>query len=451
MAIVEGSNLSETLDWLDGVTGGADTIYGYGGEDWLWGKGGNDILVGGAGPDHLMGGSGTDEATYFDSNVAVSVYLETGYTSGGTAEGDTFDSVENLTGSQYGDHFRGDNGPNTLYGWHGDDHLVGLGGADYLAGGYGWDTIAYANSPTGVVISLMDGLGWGGHAEGDTYSSIEEAIGSNHDDIIWGNGGNNELQGIHGSDVLKGFGGADRLRGGEHTDQLYGMDGEDRLYGDGGSDTLDGGDNDDFLDGGTGFDVMIGGWGDDIYIVDHSSDAVSEAGGQGIENVMTSVSWTLTAGADVEILGTTQGTGLSNIDLTGNSSHNVIYGNYGNNVINGGDGNDMLTGLNGQDSFLFNTSLNAATNVDEIMDFNVADDTIRLDQDIFSSNLGLGNISAGEFLIGAAAQDANDRIIYNSATGALSYDSDGVGGAAAIQFAEVTPGLGLTHLDFLVV
>ena len=62
-----------------------------------------------------------------------------------------------------------------------------------------------------------------------------------------------------------------------------------------------------------------------------------------------------------------------------------------------------------------------------------------------------GNISAGEFVIGAAAQDADDRIIYNSGTGALLYDSDGAGGAAAIQFAQVNTGLGLTHLDFLVV
>jgi Ca2+-binding RTX toxin-like protein len=86
-----------------------------------------------------------------------------------------------------------------------------------------------------------------------------------------------------------------------------------------------------------------------------------------------------------------------------------------------------------------------------ITDFNVADDTILLDQDIFSSSLGLGNISAGEFVIGTAAQDANDRIIYDSDTGALYYDSDGNGGTAAIQFATLNTGLGLTYLDFFVV
>ena len=56
-----------------------------------------------------------------------------------------------------------------------------------------------------------------------------------------------------------------------------------------------------------------------------------------------------------------------------------------------------------------------------------------------------------EFVVGAAALDANDYIIYNDATGAVLYDSDGAGGAAAIQFAQVDAGLVLTNLDFFVV
>jgi Ca2+-binding RTX toxin-like protein len=178
---------------------------------------------------------------------------------------------------------------------------------------------------------------------------------------------------------------------------------------------------------------------------------VTEMGGEGNDEVRASESWTLTAGADVETLRTTNDAGTEAIGLTGNSTGNAVIGNNGNNVINGGDGDDWLTGLAGQDSFLFDTALDAAVNLDVITDFNVADDTIQLEQDIFSSNLGLGNIAAGEFVIGSAAQDANDRIIYDNATGALLYDSDGVGGATAIQFAELNPGLALTHNDFLVV
>ena len=53
-------------------------------------------------------------------------------------------------------------------------------------------------------------------------------------------------------------------------------------------------------------------------------------------------------------------------------------------------------------------------------------------------------------MIGVAALYANDRIIYNSQTGDLLFDRDGVGGAAAIQFADVAPALALTNLDFLI-
>ena len=143
---------------------------------------------------------------------------------------------------------------------------------------------------------------------------------------------------------------------------------------------------------------------------------------------------------------------MAAINLTGNANGNVVIGNDGNNVINGGDGNDELTGLGGQDSFLFDTALNAAINVDEITDFNVADDTIWLDDDIFSSGLTANNSVAGsQFVIGPAALDAGDRIIYNSATGAVLYDSDGTGPTAAVQFARLSAGLPLTNFDFLVV
>jgi Ca2+-binding RTX toxin-like protein len=55
------------------------------------------------------------------------------------------------------------------------------------------------------------------------------------------------------------------------------------------------------------------------------------------------------------------------------------------------------------------------------------------------------------FYVGSAAQDANDRIIYNSGTGALYYDADGSGSAAMIQFAQLSSGLALTQQDFLII
>jgi Ca2+-binding RTX toxin-like protein len=195
---------------------------------------------------------------------------------------------------------------------------------------------------------------------------------------------------------------------------------------------------------------MTGLYGNDLYFVDSAGDSVAEAGGAGLDEVRTSVSFTLTAGADVEILRTTDDNGTAAINLAGNFAGNALRGNNGANLINGADGNDTLTGLGGADSFLFNNLLDAATNVDAITDFSVADDTIQLDDGIFTG-LVAGTLAANQFVVGAAAQDADDRIVYDGTNGALFFDVDGAGGVAAVRFATVGAGLGLTNNDFLVV
>jgi len=465
MAYIEGTNSRNVIDnvyW--GVTDDTDIIYGKGGNDEIYGLGGVDHITGGTGADYIDGGANDDWAYYDDSNEGVRVSLATGAGDGGTAEGDTLVSIERLAGSQYGDILVGNGGNNWLWGNGGDDTLKGGGGADTLSGGEdddmlkggggadtlygdsGNDTAAYQDSPTGVNVSLgaapgLAGNGKQGDAAGDTLYDIENLIGSQHQDYLFGNNIGNVLQGLDGPDTLRGYGGIDILWGGEGNDYLFGDEQGDTLRGESGNDTLT---------GGAGADAMLGGYDDDRYYVDNLYDVTTEYGGQGFDEVRTSVSWTLTEGSDVEVLRTVNELGTAGLFLTGNSSGNLVRGDYGNNLLNGREGNDELTGLQGQDLFVFNTALDAGSNVDTITDFNVANDTIMLDQDIFSSNLGLGNISSGELVIGSAALDANDRIIYDSNTGALSYDADGAGGNAAVQFAELPTGLALTYLDFLV-
>jgi Ca2+-binding RTX toxin-like protein len=118
-------------------------------------------------------------------------------------------------------------------------------------------------------------------------------------------------------------------------------------------------------------------------------------------------------------------------------------------VLKGGLGNDVLRGQTGLDSFQFETAL-GATNVDQVIDFSVADDSIVLENAVFTG-LAAGALAPGAFRTGAAAADADDRIVYNSATGALLFDADGLGGAAAIQFATLSTGLALTASDFTVI
>jgi Ca2+-binding RTX toxin-like protein len=122
-------------------------------------------------------------------------------------------------------------------------------------------------------------------------------------------------------------------------------------------------------------------------------------------------------------------------------------------VLNGGVGHDALTGGAGNDFFVFNTSLNPA-NSDVIKDFaNVAgnNDRFRLDNAVFTHLGAAGNLNAAFFHVGAAAADANDHIIYNKATGALFYDSNGDAAGGSNLFAVLASKPTLTASDFAVI
>jgi hypothetical protein len=135
--------------------------------------------------------------------------------------------------------------------------------------------------------------------------------------------------------------------------------------------------------------------------------------------------------------------------LTGSSANDRIEGKGGNDMLWGKGGNDVLVGSTGQDSFTFDTRL-GANNVDVILDFNVRDDTIRLNDSVFTK-LKSGNLAPESLVIGPKALDAQDRIIYNDKTGGLFYDADGSGNLRAIQFATIDAGLKITAADFLII
>jgi len=135
--------------------------------------------------------------------------------------------------------------------------------------------------------------------------------------------------------------------------------------------------------------------------------------------------------------------------LTGSSGNDRIDGKGGNDMIWGKSGNDILVGSSGKDSFTFDTKLKAS-NIDVILNFSVKDDTIRLNDSVFSK-LHSGKLSPESFVVGSKALDAQHQIIYNNKTGGLFYDPDGSGQARAIQFAKVDAGLKLTAADFLVI
>jgi serralysin len=433
------------IDWLYG-NGGNDRLEGGGGlYDVLFGGDGEDTLDGGIGADYLYGGTGND--TYIVDNAGdfIDEYLglfdgidtvrsSVSYTLWDTGvEGlettDPFGTAAiNLTGNIYPNRITGNAGANVLSGMGGHDVLLAGGGSDTLDGGDGDDSL----QGEGGADIMIGGFGNDIYTVDDAGDLVFEAAGQGFDGVFTSvsyalNPGSEfeTLASSYGSFGLN-------LTGSDSANQIIGDDGANQIDGRGGADQLRG----------------LG--GNDIYFVDNAADAVGENGGAGIDEVRASVSYALTAGADVETVRTTDDNGLAAINLSGNETGNLMRGNNGANVINGGAGNDELTGRGGQDAFLFNTALDAAFNVDTIADFLVADDTMQLENAVFTG-LSAGTLAASQFVIGTAAQDADDHVIYNSTTGALLFDSDGIGGAAAVQFASMGTGLALTNLDFLVV
>jgi subtilisin family serine protease len=332
------------------------------------------------------------------------------------------------------------------------------------------------------------------------YSNSLVLVGSNRNDELVGGAGDDQLSGLAGNDKLNGGLGADIMLGGTGNDTYYVDNAGDRVTEDtaAGTDTvvadlsyvltanvekltlsgslainatgnnlqntLTGNAANNILDGGTGADTMAGGSGNDTYYVDHTSDLVTELSAAGTDTVLAAVSYVLSRHVEHLTLNS-----LAAINATGNGEYNTLTGNAenntltglagndtllggnGNDLLYGGLGNDILNGGSGLDVFVFNEK-RSSTNIDQIVNFSGADDTIWLGKNYFTAFTVNGRITDEAFNFGSTATQRDDRIIYNTKTGALLYDADGLGGAVAMQFAQVT-GLtaSLSASDFFVI
>ncbi|SDB31369.1 hypothetical protein [Bauldia litoralis] len=118
-------------------------------------------------------------------------------------------------------------------------------------------------------------------------------------------------------------------------------------------------------------------------------------------------------------------------------------------LMDGHEGNDTFVLGNKTDKILFDSALDAATNVDRIKNFESGDDRLYLDEDFFPM-LSTGKVKGSEFHKGKSAKDADDYLIYHQKTGALYYDADGSGIADKTKFAQFDAGTKLTASDIRV-
>lgn len=143
--------------------------------------------------------------------------------------------------------------------------------------------------------------------------------------------------------------------------------------------------------------------------------------------------------------------GSGNDTLIGNAASNTLKGGAGADRLYGLEGKDTLWGNAGKDTFVFSTKLNSSTNRDQIADFSVKDDTIYLENAVFTKLGKPGKLPSSAFWTGVKSHDTSDRIIYDKAKGGLYYDADGTGKASQVLFAALSKNLKMTVDDFRII
>ena len=467
------SNLINGFAGNDSLTGGA-------GSDTLNGGAGNDTLNGGAGNDTMNGGLGNDIYVVSEVGDVVTEGLNQGYDGVYASISNTLaDNVELLvlTGSA-NIQGTGNGLNNILIGNTGSNMLNGGAGNDTMQGGLGNDV--YVVTEVGDVVTEALNAGYD-----SVYTNINHTLAANLESVVLfgnaninatGNGLNNILTGNAGNNTLNGGAGNDTMIGGLGND-IYvvsevgdvvteGLNqGYDGVYasisntladnvellvltgsannqgtGNGLNNILIGNTGSNMLNGGAGNDTMQGGLGNDVYVVTEVGDVVTEALNAGYDSVYTNINHTLAANLESVVL-----FGNANINATGNGLNNILTGNAGNNTLNGGAGNDTMIGGLGADVFVFNSL--GISNIDNINDFTSSQDKIQLTGEAFSALSG--GIYTDMFALAASAQDANDYLIYNKATGDLYYDADGNGAGAQQLFTNLKPNKTLAQSDFV--
>lgn len=398
-------------------------------------------------------------------------------------------SIDHLFGGDGNDIFRPNGGGTSsvrgnsdwMLGGNGDDIYFVRKGADMIVEriGEGFDHVAVSSAyslSAGQEIELLT-------TTSATATSSISLYGNELSQTIIGNAGNNQiadsLSGLPGgADVLKGLGGNDtyEIRNKATTVLEAVNGGSDRilaavdyvlapgvkiefigpitpmstvpikLTGNEFDQVLRGNDANNVLNGSGGKDEMEGQDGNDIYYVDNAGDRVYEDVFDGTDRAATSVSWTLTG--EIELFTTTSLQGTKNINLTGNNFNQKINGNAGNNILDGSGGIDILLGYLGNDAFRLNRG-----GTDTILDYGVGDDHFEIRNLTFGVNLPLGEFRSNLFRANTTglAEDNDDCLIYDTVTGEIFYDFDGVGGTDRLQLATVVGAPSLDYTDFIVV
>lgn len=235
-----------------------------------------------------------------------------------------------------------------------------------------------------------------------------------------------------------GVDGGFTIANGVTIENAIGGIGNDTLIGNSANNQLTGGIGNDTLTDGGGTDTLDGGDGNDTYYVTSATDKIVDSSGD--DTVYSTVAFDPGPGIEHYFLNGVEqpryGTPSNPVVIPGGKGNDVLKGGADADRLVGGPGKDKLTGGAGADTFVFNSKLNAKTNVDTITDFQHNVDTIELSHTVFKK-IPKGALKAADFWTGTQAHDSNDFLVYDKAKGVLYYDSDGNGQNPAIAFLKM--------------
>ena len=233
---------------------------------------------------------------------------------------------------------------------HGNGNGNGNGGSDGGSdGGHDCGDESYtfnAASVTGILMYLCDGDDHAviGGGEGGSDGGFDIPA------TIYGEAGNDHLEGGNGRDLLDGGDGNDVLHGGKGDDVLLGQAGDDNLTGAAGNDILVGGDGSDRLQGDAGRDILIGGNGADS-ILGGDDDDVLIAGATSYDNNVASLSllrteWTSAANYATRSANLINGTGAvltgTGVKLKASGTGRTVFGDAEKDTLSGQNGSDLF-------------------------------------------------------------------------------------------------------------
>lgn len=415
---LRGDDLITGSDGWDDIRSGSgnDTINAGADGDYVGDEAGDDVMDGGDGWDTLS----FDEAGYSWSayrGVLLDAVTGTAIDSwGGT---NTFVNFERFKDTQFSDTLKGSDAEEQFVINRGNDSVDGRGGFDRVdyseADRWGAHRGINVNLTTGIAIDSWKGT--------DTLTGIEGIRGTMFNDTVIGSARDESFGGGRGLDNLNGGGGEDWLEFwdvGDHNDNGHGITvnlGANKEVTDDGYGNTENADNFENIGGGLLNDKLTGSTGSNRIDGNDGNDTISGGGGEDF--------------------------------LDGGWGNDVISGGVGNNDhISGGGGNDRLTGDGGNDNFNFVWDL-ANSGVDTITDFAHGADRIYV-ASWWGGGFTVEDLVATQFRSGAGVTTANSatqRVIYNTTTGDLYFDIDGVGGVAAVRFAVLSNHAALTFDD----